>query len=122
MHRPTMRRIVPAFALLIAGCASAPEQPPVVQPAAVARPLRVATGLLGLSAAELVGHLGNPALQVREGAGLKLQFRSPRCVLDAYLYLPPGGGTERVTHIDARLPSGADMDQAACVSVLERRI
>jgi hypothetical protein len=117
-----MRRIAPAFALLIAGCASTPEQPPVAQPAAVVRPLHVATGLLGLSAAELVGKLGNPALQVREGAGLKLQFRSTRCVLDAYLYLPPGGGPERVTHIDARLPSGADMDQAACVSVLERRI
>ena len=116
-----MRRILPAFALLVAGCATAPQQP-VAQPAVTARPPRVATGLLGLTATELLSHFGNPALQVREGAGLKLQFRSSRCVLDAYLYTPPGGGGERVTHIDARLPSGADADQAACVSALESRI
>jgi hypothetical protein len=115
-----MRRIIPLFALLAAGCASTPE-PPVVQPVSIARPPRVATGLLGLTAAELVGHFGNPALQVREGAGLKLQFRSTRCVLDAYLYTPPGGGIERVAHVDARLPSGVDADQAACVSALEGR-
>jgi hypothetical protein len=115
-----MRRIIPAFALLVAGCATAPQEP-VAQPAAAARPPRVATGLLGVTAADLVGHFGNPALQVREGAGLKLQFRSARCVLDAYLYTPPGGGLERVSHIDARLPSGVDADQAACVSALESR-
>ncbi len=116
-----MRRILPAFALLVAGCATAPQQP-VAQPAGTARPPRVATGLLGLTAADLLSHFGNPALQVREGAGLKLQFRSSRCVLDAYLYIPPGGGIERVAHVDARLPSGADTDQAACVSALESRI
>jgi hypothetical protein len=112
-----MRRIVPAFALLVAGCASTPEQP-VAQPAGMPLP-QVRSGLLGLSAAELVAHFGNPVLQVREGAGLKLQFRSPRCVLDAYLYAAPAGGIERVSHVDARLPSGADTDQAACVSALE---
>jgi hypothetical protein len=115
-----MRRIVPAFALLVAGCATAPQEP-ALQPVTVAHPPRVATGLLGLTATDLLSHFGNPALQVREGAGLKLQFRSPRCVLDAYLYQPPGGGTERVSHIDARLPSGVDTDQAACVSALESR-
>ena len=116
-----MRRIFPAFALLVVGCATAPQQP-VAQPAVAARPPRVATGLLGLTAADLLSHFGNPALQVREGAGLKLQFRSSRCVLDAYLYIQPGGGIERVAHVDARLPSGADTDQAACVSALESRI
>jgi hypothetical protein len=115
-----MRRLILASTLFAAGCASTPEQP-VAQPVASAPASRVATGLLGLSAAELVGHFGNPALQVREGAGLKLQFRSARCVLDAYLYTPPGGGIERVAHIDARLPSGVDADQAACVSALEGR-
>ena len=112
-----MRRIIPAFALLVAGCVTAPQQP-VAQPAAAPLP-QVRSGVLGLSAAELVAHLGNPTLQVREGAGLKLQFRSTRCVLDAYLYAPPGGGVERVSHVDARLPSGVDTDQAACVSALE---
>src|SRR5207253_5514069 len=113
----TMRRIIPAFALLVAGCATAPQQP-VAQPATQPLP-QVRSGILGLTATELVGHFGNPVLQVREGAGLKLQFRSPRCVLDAYLYVPAGGGAERVSYVDARLPSGADMDQAACVSALE---
>jgi hypothetical protein len=116
-----MRRILLAFALLVAGCATAPRQP-VVQPAVAAGPQRVVAGLLGLTATELLSHFGTPALQVREGAGLKLQFRSSRCVLDAYLYTPPGGGAERVTHIDARLPSGVDADQAACVSALDSRI
>jgi hypothetical protein len=115
-----MRRIAPAFVLLVAGCATAPQEA-VPQPVTAAHPPRVATGLLGLTATDLLSHFGNPALQVREGAGLKLQFRSPRCVLDAYLYQPPGGGAERVSHIDARLPSGVDTDQAACVSALEGR-
>ena len=112
-----MRRLAFASTLLVAGCATAPQQP-MAQPATAPLP-QVRSGVLGLSAAELVAHLGNPTLQVREGAGLKLQFRSTRCVLDAYLYAPPGGGVERVSHVDARLPSGVDTDQAACVSALE---
>ena len=50
---------------------------------------------------ELVGHFGNPALQVREGTSLKLQFRGRSCVLDAYLY-PPEQHVLRVTHVDTR--------------------
>jgi hypothetical protein len=73
---------------------------------------------MGLTPNELVGHFGSPALQVREGTSLKLQFRGRRCVLDAYLY-PSTGGAMRVTHVDARLPSGVDADQAACISALE---
>ena len=76
--------------------------------------------MVGLTATELVGHFGNPALQVREGVGLKLQFRSSRCVLDAYLYPPENGsGVLRVTYVDTRLPSGAATDQAACILALE---
>ncbi len=47
--------------------------------------------LIGLTAGELIQRLGQPALQVREGPGLKLQFRGRSCVLDAYLYPPAGG-------------------------------
>jgi hypothetical protein len=80
----------------------------------------VHSSLLGLTASELVAHLGTPALQVREGLGLKLQFRSARCVVDAYLYPPDNGPwLTRVTHSDARLPSGADTDQAACIAAVE---
>ena len=77
--------------------------------------------LIGLTAAELVQRLGNPALQIREGQSLKLQFRSASCILDAYLYRPASGqGVERVAHVDARLRSGADTHQAACISTLSR--
>src|SRR4051794_18764854 len=121
MHRQPMRRFAPAVTLFLAGCATAPQQPvvqpsppPVVQPQPQMR-----SSIFGLTAAEVVAHFGNPALQVREGTSLKLQFRSPRCVLDAYLYPPPTGGVQRVTHVDTRFPSGADADQAACISALE---
>jgi hypothetical protein len=114
-----MRRLALTSTLFLAACATAPQQP-VAQPVAVAPPQQARSGLLGLTAAELVAHLGNPALQVREGTSLKLQFRSRRCVLDAYLYPSPGTGAPmRVTHVDSRLPSGVDTDQAACVSALE---
>jgi hypothetical protein len=89
-------------------------------PAVSQLPPKARSVILGLTASELVGHFGNPALQVREGVGLKLQFRSNRCVLDAYLYSPEsGGGVQRVTYVDTRLPSGVATDQAACISVLE---
>jgi hypothetical protein len=115
-----MRRLAPALSLFAAACATAP-QAPVVQPTptVVAPQPRVRSTIFGLTASELVGHFGSPALQVREGTSLKLQFRSRRCVLDAYLYPPPTGGVQRVAHVDTRLPSGADADQAACISALE---
>jgi hypothetical protein len=120
MHRLPMRRFTPVLTLLVAACV-APRQPVAPTPTpVVAAPQQVRTGLIGLTAAELVAHFGSPALQVREGSSLKLQFRSRRCVLDAYLYPPPGASAPlRVAHVDARLPSGLDTDQAACVSALE---
>ena len=41
-----------------------------------------------------------------------------RCVLDAYLY-PSRDGQLRVTYVDTRAPSGADTNQATCISALE---
>ena len=120
MHRRPMRRLFPLAALLAAGCATAPEAPEPGPQLPVAPSTHVHSSLLGMTAAELVAHLGNPALQVSEGAGLKMQFRSRYCVLDAYLYPPASGaGLTRVTHSDARLPTGSDTDQAACISAVE---
>lgn len=114
-----MRRYLSvAAALLLASCATAPRQATPELPEVVETPSTARSGLMGLTAAELVGHFGNPALQVREGTSLKLQFRGRSCVLDAYLY-PSQNGVQRVTHIDTRSPNGADTDQAACVSALE---
>ena len=112
-----MRRLIPLTAMLIvAGCAARqqpqPETPPVQSPTT-----REPAGVVGLTPQELVGHFGNPALQVREGTSLKLQFRGRSCVLDAYLY--PQNGVLRVTHVDTRTLAGYDSDQAACIASLE---
>src|SRR6185295_452252 len=121
MHPRLMRRLVLASTLVLAACAARPVEPVVQQPMPVAKPpVTPRVGIIGLSATDLVSHFGKPALQIREGTSLKLQFRSPRCVLDAYLYPPESGsGALRVTYVDTRLPSGATADQAACISALE---
>ena len=116
-----MRRLfVLSLSLLLAGCATRPQQAPapvpVVQPEAQEQ-----NSLSGLTAQELVGRFGAPALQIREGSSLKLQFRGPRCVMDTYLYPSDGSGTLKVTHVDTRLPSGGDMDQAACIFALRNK-
>jgi hypothetical protein len=112
-----MRRLLFASALLLAGCATRPEQPPAAEatPVPVQGPV---TRLTGMSAQDLVGHFGRPALQVQEGNSIKLQFRGRSCVLDAYLY-PNASGVLRVTHVDTRSTSGADTDQTSCISALE---
>jgi len=118
MHRYPMRRsLACSLALLAAACAPRPQATSV--PVVVPPPPQVRqSSLYGLTAQELVGHFGKPALQIREGTSVKLQFRGSRCVLDAYLY-PSSRAELRVTHIDTRGPSGADMDQAACILALE---
>lgn len=110
-----MRRLVLALALFVSACSTRPEPAAAPQPAPV--PERRSSELLGWTASELIGEFGTPALQVREGTSLKLQFRRPSCVLDAYLY-PSAGSQPKVSHVDTRLPSGADTDQAACIAAL----
>lgn len=111
-----MRRLAPAATLLLAACATTPQRPEP-QPGTVTPSPPSRGDLLGLTASELVQRFGNPALQVREGPGLKLQFRRRGCVLDAYLYA--GGGVERVSHVETRYPNGADMNQQSCVAALQ---
>ena len=101
--------------LLVAACATRPQQTPAPAPPVVQVEPEQQNSLMGLTAQELVGRYGTPALQVREGNSLKLQFRGRRCVLDAYLYPSGNSGTLKVTHVDSRLPSGGDIDQAACI-------
>jgi hypothetical protein len=111
------RSIALSVALLLAACTTAPRapapQPPAAQP-------QQQNSLTGLTPQELVGRFGRPALQIREGSSLKLQFRGPRCVMDAYLYPSGSAGTLKVTHVDSRLPSGGDIDQAACIFSLRQ--
>jgi hypothetical protein len=117
-----MRRfLIASFTLALTACAARPEQPAISPPAPPAQPqLGERNSLSGLTAQELVGRFGSPALQIREGSSLKLQFRGGRCVMDAYLYPSGGSGVLTVTHVDTRLPSGGDMDQSACIFSLRR--
>jgi hypothetical protein len=114
-----MRRFLAiALALFVAACGTAPQAPPqVVSPA----PEPVERGdLIGLTTGDLIQRFGAPALQIREGTSLKLQFRGRQCVLDAYRYPPANGrGAERVMHVDTRVRSGADTDQRTCVAMLQ---
>jgi hypothetical protein len=115
-----MRPLALALVLILAGCASRPAPPPQPQTSLPSSP-QVRSDILGLTASELVQRFGTPALQIREGRSLKLQFRGRACVLDAYLYPPlHGGGPERVAHVDARLANGNDTDQFACIRSLQR--
>jgi hypothetical protein len=111
--------------LLLAGCVSGQADAPAPAPAQPARPAAYSTvGLttvIGRTARALEAQFGRPDLDVREGSARKLQFAGPACVLDAYLYPPKGGGDPIVTHLDARLPDGRDIDRASCVAALSRR-
>jgi hypothetical protein len=117
-HHLDMRRIVVlSLSLLLAACATSPR---VAQPGQIPTSAHTRGDIIGRTAEDLVGRFGTPALQIREGTSLKLQFRSAYCVLDAYLY-PAGNAPYRVTYVDARSPALVDMDQAICVSTLGGR-
>jgi len=112
-----MRRLLPlSLTLIVAACATRPQPQPET-PTVQSPTTREPGAIVGLTPQELVGHFGNPALQIREGTSLKLQFRGRTCVLDAYLY--PQNGVLRVTHVDARTLAGYDSDQAACIASLQ---
>jgi len=87
-------------------------------------PVRAEAGLdrvLGRDARALVSLFGTPNQDVREDPARKLQYASRVCVLDAYLYPPSPGREPVVTHVDARLPTGEDIDRASCIAALVRR-
>jgi hypothetical protein len=120
-----LQRWIPLVALVLAGCASgAAEQQRPSGAAAAPPPRYTPVGLesvLGRTAGVLQAEFGQPELDVREGTARKLQFVSQICVLDAYLYPPKAGGQPIVTHVDARLPDGRDMDRASCVAALQQK-
>lgn len=116
-----MRRFLPLAVLPLAACSTTPRPLPAPTPApAVQAPLPVRTGLTGLTQAELQQRFGPASFSLREGTGLKLQWQSATCVLDAYLYPPQGGtGTASVLHADARRPgSGESLSVESCVTAL----
>ena len=117
-----MRLIFPATAaLLLAACGANPKPVAAPTPASVEAPRR-SGNLVGMTASEMIARFGTPRLQVREGDGTKLQFVATACVLDAYLYPPPGGaGLARVTHVDTRNREGRAIDPSGCIATIEAR-
>lgn len=75
--------------------------------------------VIGRTGPALVAMFGRPDADVREGPAQKLQFASPICVLDTYLY--PRGGESVVTYVDARQPDGSPIDRLSCVNAIARR-
>lgn len=116
-----MRFLAPAIlALVLAACTTTPKVEQARPVPVTPQPVRQTGGLIGLTVDELGARFGQPGFQVREGSGLKLQWSSSACVLDAYLYPPPsGGGVHRVTYVDARRPSGDPTAQASCIAALD---
>ena len=114
-----MRRfLAPSLALLVAACASTPAP----KPAAVVQPIvRPSGSLVGMDVHDLGRRFGQPAFQVQEGPGTKLQWAGGGCVLDVFLYPPErGSGSARVTFADARRTSGSDIDVASCLALMGR--
>lgn len=111
-----------ALTVTLAACATAP--PPKPQPVPVrSAPMRP-VGLervVGADARALTALFGTPDQDVREEGAVRLQFRSPICVLDAYLYAPSKGKEPVATYIDTRQVDGRDIDRASCVAALVRR-
>lgn len=120
-----------ATMLLVSACASA--VPPPKNSATTPPPVKYApnaylgasgTGpaeLMGLNASALTNLFGQPKLDVREGAGRKLQFLNDRCVLDTYLYAKKAGGDAVVAHAEARDRKGTDMSANNCTAMLRQR-
>jgi hypothetical protein len=116
-----MRILLPtAAALTLAACGVTPPQPTTPVPASRPQPEPVQRGdLIGFTVDELGARFGAPTFQVREGPGLKLQWSSPACVLDTFLYPAPGTNVMRVTYVDTRRPSGDAADRTGCIAAID---
>lgn len=120
MNRTHLLAFVPIG--LLAGCGPTTGHIPVVSTAPP--PVRIEAGLdrvMGRDVRALISQFGPPNLDMREESARKLQYASGVCVLDAYLYPPAPGREPVVTHVDARLPTGEDIDRASCIAALIRR-
>jgi hypothetical protein len=124
MTRSIIHRLALIALASLAGCVAPTTTLPPVPARPAPQPTYSRVGLesvIGQNARALQAAFGRPDADVHEGPARKLQFVGPACVLDAYLYAPARGGEPVVTHIDARLPDGRDIDRASCVAALSRR-
>ena len=124
MKRPHLA-LIAALSSTLAACGGVVPPPPtqIARPPA-GPPASAFTRpgpLIGTDARHLMQMFGQPRLDIRENAMRKLQFANGRCVLDAYLYVPPLGKEPLVTHVDARTPTGTDIDPVSCSAALQAK-
>lgn len=122
MTMPFPPRLLVVLPIALLAACGPTSQIPVVS--AAPPPSRSEAGLdrvMGKDARALIGLFGTPDQDMREEPARKLQYASGVCVLDAYLYPPAPGREPVVTHVDARLPTGEDIDRASCIAALSRR-
>ena len=119
-----------ALAALLSACsvssAGGKLPPPVsvsarAAPPPVFRPPPPGDPVLGQNAAAVSKLLGPPRLDLREGAGRKMQFTGAGCIIDIYFYAPRAQGDPVATHIDTRGADGRDADRAYCLGAMARR-
>lgn len=117
-----MRAATLLLPLALAACATADPTPPpratVRAPAPAVPQMNTGGDAIGHDARWLRAEFGEPSATYAEGEGTRLQWSRPVCVLDAYLYPPATGGQPAVTYVDARLPTGADMDAMSCMAAI----
>ena len=134
--------VVPALALLVAGCGGAgqtapklvtqlpaPLAKPALRPALVKAPPKAALrappgleGVIGVGAADLARQFGTPRLEVWEGDARKLQFSGIACVLDVFLYPAAESSEPLSSYAEARRASdGREVDRASCIAALRKR-
>ena len=115
-----MRRIIVTSGFVLLAACARPQGPGPQSPDPPSSGEHTHGPIIGLTAEELVRLLGTPALQVREGSSLKLQFRHRYCVLDAYLYPPPGAAAPyRVSYVDTRTRALAPVELGSCLHAFE---
>jgi len=96
--------------------------PPAPRPAAQVLAVPGLEGVIGADAGQLTRLFGTPRLDIQDEDARKLQWSGPACVLDAYLYEGTRGGRATATYVDARRGDGRDVDRAACIAALRRKL
>lgn len=109
------------LSLVLAGCTNAVPRPKTPGPVTTnpAKPVQ-SNHLIGTNADAVGRMFGSPRLDIREGAGRKMQFSGSTCTIDLYLYAPRAGAEPVTTHVDARTPDGRDTDVNRCAEALRR--
>jgi hypothetical protein len=113
-----MKRLAFALVLLLGACTSQPRQPgnePLPAPPPVGEP----NDLIGLTAPQLQGMLGQASFARRENGSELWRYDKAQCRVFFFLYSE--GGTMRVRHVET-VPRGRTMAaDPACLNVVRAK-